>query len=434
MRTRQTLIEIFSSFLQFEGDRFKSWHRDPRLQRHMERCCQASTVKLATDEVQGERYWALHWHQQWSSQFQAGSQPKSQNQSQSTSLSQTIARDHLLAYLQETCYWAAYKVSARFSSTQYGLYDCFQLAIAQFEKVLTGFDAQQGFDLKNYAGATFRSFIRDHLRQRREVDICTDWSLLRKVSQKRLHLALQNQGLSDREIASYILAWQAYKLVYVPAQETGSRQLAAPDLSTWEAISAQYNRERHCLSAPANTLIAKQAETWMVAAAKAVRSYLYPSAVSMNATRPGQDAGEFIDSFTDDDQVSPLGELMAEEAYSLRQQQYTQLGDILAATVAQLEPDAQKLIALYYGDTLTQKAIADQLGIKQYAISRQLTRIKKTLLLALAQWSEKTLHIPPASDLLNHSGLNHSGLNHSGLNHSGAALEAWLTNYYGSKI
>ena len=144
----------------------------------------------------------------------------------------------------------------------------------------------------------------------------TDWSLLRKVSQKRLHLALQNQGLSDREIASYILAWQAYKLVYVPAQETGSRQLAAPDLSTWEAISAQYNRERHCLSAPANTLIAKQAETWMVAAAKAVRSYLYPSAVSMNATRPGQDAGEFIDSFTDDDQVSPLGELMAEEAYS----------------------------------------------------------------------------------------------------------------------
>lgn len=409
MRTRQTLIDIFSSFLQFEGDRFQRWLTDPRLQRHIQRCCQASTVKLATDEAQGERYWALHWHQQWVCQ--------AQTKSRTTSQSQSIARDHLLAYLQEPCYWAAHKAGTRFASTQYGLSDCFQLAIAQLEKVLKGFNAEQGFDLKNYASAIFRSLIRDYLRQRKEVDICTDWSLLRKVSQKRLRLALQNQGLSDREIAPYVLAWRAYKLLYTPAQETGSRQLAAPDARTWEAIATEYNRERHNLSAPANTLAAKQAEIWMVTAAKAVRSYLYPNAVSMNATRPGQDAGEFIDSFTDNDQASPMGELMAEEAYRVRQQQHTQLEDVLVVTVAQLAPEAQKLIALYYGDTLTQKAIAELLGIKQYAISRQLTRIKKTLLLALGKWSEETLHIAPSPDLIKHSG---------------AALEAWLTSYYRS--
>ena len=412
MRTRHSLIDIFSSFLQFEGDRFHRWHSDPRLKRHMQRRCKASTIQFTTDEdAEGtaeERYWAIYWHRHWSN-----SQSKTESKAQSQSWN--IARDHLLAYLQEACYWAAHRANTRFTSTQNGLSDCFQLAIAQLEKVLKGFNSEQGYDLKNYAGATFRSLIRDYLRQRKEVDICTDWSLLRKVSQKRLRLALQNQGWSDDEISPYVLAWQAYKLIYVPAQASGSRQLTAPGVNTWEAIATQYNRDRHSLPGATKTLSAKQAETWMVTAAKAVRSYLYPGAVSMNATRPGQEAGEFIDSLTDDDQASPMGELMAEEAYCLRQQQHTQLEDVLTATVAQLAPDAQKLIALYYGDTLTQKAIADQLGIKQYAISRQLTRIKKTLLLALGKWSEETLHIAPSPDLIKHSG---------------AALEAWLTSHY----
>ena len=356
-----------------------------------------------------EKYWAIHWHRQWTDQ-----QPDQQQPDQPQQKLKQVSRDHLLAYLQETCYWAANKASTRFSSAQFGLSDYFQLAIAQLDKVLQGFNSEQGFDLKNYAAKTFRSFIRDYLRQRKEADICSDWSLLRKVSQKRLKLALADQGLSKADIAAGVMLWQAYKLVYVPSEKTGTRQLDAPNEETWQAIAAQYNQSRHSL-ANSTPLNAQQAAAGISTAATAIRSYLYPSAVSMNAARPGDDAGEFIDSFSDDEAASPMGELLATEAYSQRQQQYSQLAEVLLQAANELGPEAQQLLALYYGDTLTQKEIAAQLGIKQYAISRKLTRIKKALFQAIGQWSEQTLHIPSTPDLLKQSG---------------PALEAWLASHY----
>ena len=403
MRARSDLVEHFSSFLQFEADRASGWVNDRRLQKNMQRCCEQTAIG-----VEPEKYWALHWHKLWESEGEAA------GATSTPSIQAQFAKSHLLAYLQEPCYWVAYKASTRFASTQHGISDCFQIAIAQLDKVLKGFNSDQGFDLKNYASTTFRSFIRDYLRQRREVDICTDWSLLRKVSQKRLSAALERQGRTAKEIEPYVLAWQTYQLVYAPVKRVGSRQLSAPDEETWEAIAQQYNRDRHTLS-NADTVTAKTIETWMNIAAKAVRSFLYPNAVSINATRPGQDAGEFVDSLTDDDQDSPMGVLIAEEAYTVRAQQQTQLTDVLANAVTQLEAENQQLLQLYYGDTLKQKEIAARLNIKQYAISRKLSRIKKTLLQTLATWSQETLHIAPSPDLLNQSS---------------AALEAWLTSRY----
>ena len=113
-----------------------------------------------------------------------------------------------------------------------------------------------------------------------------------------------------------------------------------------------------------------------------------------------------------------MGALIAEEAHTLRAQQQTQLTDVLANAVTQLDAENQQLLQLYYGDTLKQKEIAAQLNIKQYAISRKLSRIKKTLLQALATWSQETLHIAPSLDLLNQSS---------------AALEAWLSSQYYSE-
>ncbi|MEL6816046.1 MAG: sigma-70 family RNA polymerase sigma factor [Cyanobacteria bacterium J06598_3] len=399
MRARQTLIETFSSFIQFEDDRFRTWLSDPRLKRSLTRRAETAGSALtleADSESHSERQWMRHWHAQWQKHPQG------------------LGRDHLLAYLQEACYWVAYKASTRFTSTQFGTADCFQLAIAQLEKVLTGFDPAQGYDLKNYASTTFRSLIRDYLRQRKEVDICTDWSLLRKVSQTRLTKALQTQGRKD-EIEKYVLAWQGYQLLYAPTKQAGSRQLTPPGPDTWSAIAQHYNSEKHALTSKPPTATDKDIETWMLTAAKAVRSFLYPSAVSMNATLPGQDTGEFIDSFTDEDTDTPLASLITEETQTQRQQQYSQLTHVLQAAVSQLKPDAQKLLPLYYSGDLTQKQIADQLGIKQYSISRQLSRIRKALLLALAQWTETTLHISPSPDLLKHTS---------------AALDEWLHTHY----
>ncbi len=394
MRPRQDLIEIFSSFVQFDADRFHKWGSDPRLKRNMQHCCEQPAASSLP------RFWVLYWHKRWQAE------------------PQSIAKAHLLAYLQEACYWVAYKAGTGFTSAQYGVADCFQIAIAHLDKILKGFNAEQGFDLKNYAIAAFSSLIRDRLRQRKEVDICTDWSLLRKVSQKRLVAALQAQGLTKAEIERHLLAWRSYRLIYTPEQAVGTSRLSAPTEAIWIAIAQQANADRASLTSPgssSSSISAQQVEAWLITAAKAVRHYLYPGAVSINATIAGQDVGEYLDSLSDANQMSPLGEVIAEEEQTQRTAQQAQLNTVLTEAIAQLEAQSQKLLMLYYREEATQQAIAAQLSLKQYAISRALSRIKKTLIMTLAKWGQATLHITPSPDVLKHTS---------------AALEEWLVTHY----
>jgi RNA polymerase sigma factor (sigma-70 family) len=379
MRPRQSIIEVFSTFLQFDADRFSAWATDPQLRRSM----QISQARLPQMET-AENFWVLYWYKLWQTQ------------------SENLAKAHLAAYLQEACYWAAHKTSASFSNAQYTLSDCFQLAIARLDKVLKGFNPQLGYNFKNYAGAIFSTVLKDILRQQQEVDICTNWSLLRKLSQKRLVESLQNVGLSAETVASYVLAWNCFKLIYVPDHPTGTRQLPKPDPATWEAIAALYNQERHTqLHPPGSECSPQTLEKWLIACAKAARSYLYPSFVSINAPRLGQESGEFIDNLAEFAQETFLNEIIATEEQQSQQLQQTQVKAVLAAAIAKLEPQAQKIIQLYYGQGLTQQQIAQELEIKQYTVSRRLTKSRETMLVALASWSQETLHITLTSEVLN---------------------------------
>ncbi len=379
--------------MQFDGDRFQRWVADPRLKRSIEVALKAQGTSLAT-----ENFWALYWHKQW--------------QGQTTQL----AKNHLLAYLQESGYWVAQKAATNFTSAQYSLADCFQLAMIQVDKVLKGFDAQQGFNLKSYASAAFNSIIRDHLRQRGEVDICTDWSLLRKVSQKRLGQALGQRGLSGPVMESYLLAWACFKACYVPQHKSSTRRLAKPSPDVWAAMAALYAAERYTqLTEAGAAASAKQIESWMTTCAKAVRDYLYPASVSINAAKPGHESSELVDYLTQDDQLTPLTNLISHEEQELRQQQQADLSNLLRDRLRTLDPGSQALLQLYYSGSATQQQIAAELNLKQYAISRQLSRIRKELLLELSQWSQKTLHITPSSDVLKYTSV---------------VLEEWLQNYF----
>lgn len=393
MRPRQGLIELFSTFVQFDADRFNGWVADPRLKRSIEK---ALNSQLPSSSI--ESFWALYWHKQWEEQ------------------TTQLAKNHLLAYLQEPCYWVAQKAAHNFTSSQYSLTDCFQLATIQIDKVLKGFDAQQGFNLKSYASAAFNSIIRDHLRQKGEVDICTDWSLLRKVSQKRLCQALEQRGISSTALDSYVLAWTCFKTCYVPNQKNSTRRLEKPGSEVWAAIATLYGAERYTNLAKAGEAIsAKQIESWMSTCAKAIRDYLYPASVSINAPTPGHGSSEFIDQLTQSDQLTPLTHLISQEEQDLRQQQQTDLSNLLQQMIEALDPGAKSLLQLYYSGSTTQQQIAAELNLKQYAISRQLGRIRKALLLGLTTWSQETLHITPSSDVLKYTSV---------------VLEEWLQHHF----
>lgn len=392
MLPRQDIVAIFSTFIQFDYERFGSWVTDTRLRRSMRQ----SLSKIPTEN--SSSFWALYWHRIWQEQPQG------------------LAKSHLAAYLQEVCFWSATKTIGGFSSSQYTVPDCFQVAIARIDKVLKGFDRERGFNLKSYASITFSNLIRELLRQRKEIDICSDWSLLRKLSQKRMGEALANAGLDGTTGERYLLAWNCLKTIYVPERASSTRKLPKPDRATWEAIAELYNKERTTqLSSATDVVTSEQLEKWMLICVKAARSYLFPNVTSINKPKPGYDSGEIVDSLVGEVDESLLSEAIAREEAQERDRQQTDLNQFLTGAIAKLKPEEQKLLELYYSLGLKQSDIARELKTQQYSISRQLSRVRKNLLKALAQWSQSTMHISLTSDILD----NISSL-----------LEEWLAGYY----
>lgn len=396
MLPRQDTVEIFSTFIQFDYDRFGGWATDTRLRRSMRQSLNTISVENSAN------FWALYWHKNWQKQ------------------PQSLAREHLIAYLQEVCFWSASKTIAGFSSSQYTTPDCFQIAIARIDKVLKGFDRERGFNLKSYASITFGNLIRELLRQKKEIDICSDWSLLRKLSQKRMTEALENAGLDQGIIEQYILAWNCFKTIYVPEKANSTRKLSKPNQETWQSIVNLYNQESKTQlsrSTAGATVTSESLEKWMLICVKALRSYLFPTVTSINKPKPGYESGEIVDSIVGEVDESLLTDMIANEEAQQRNQQQTDINQFLTDTINQLQPESQKLLELYYSLGLKQAEIAQELDTQQYTISRKLSKVRKILLKALAQWSQSTMHISLTSDVLN----NISSL-----------LEEWLAGYYSS--
>ncbi len=391
MRSRQGITELFTTFLQFDADRAIGWASDGRLRRNITNCQQ----KLSQPE-ESEDFWVSYWYKEWQSQ------------------TQNLATGHLSAYLQEVCYWAANKTATHFSSGQYTLSDCFQAIATKTDKVLQGFKPNMGFNLKNYASAIFSSELKELLRQQKEVDISTDWRLLRKVTQKRLIESLENAGLNPQIVERYVLVWKSYQALYAPRKEKGTRKLSRPDDAVWQSIAQLYNKERHQLSQSGPECKGETAEKCLVACAKAVRAYLYPNMTSLNATT-GDNSGEFQDILPQLRQDSLLSEIEAQEEITERKSQQSKVSDVLVAAIGELDEQGQNIIKFYYQGELNQSQIAKQLGVKQYTISRKLSKCKDMLLIKLATWTKESMHI---------------SLDSSVLDYMSTVLEEWLQNYY----
>ncbi|MEH2046016.1 sigma-70 family RNA polymerase sigma factor [Nostoc sp.] len=374
MQPRQGIVEIFSTFVQFDLDQFSGWATDAKLRRSMKVCLEGTSTE------ESDTFWALYWYRVWQTQSSA------------------VALAHISAYLQEVCYWTARKFALNFP-TQSSVADCFQMAIAHINKILKTFNPEYSSHLKAYAQLAFESIIKDAVRLQREADICSDWALLHKLSRKRLVQSLQNAGFNAESIESYVLAWECFKELYT-GDNTKIRQLAKPDARTWEAISHLYNTERFSrLSSPTAAVNQQTIETWVLSAAKAARTFLYPKFVSADAPLK-EDEGNLLDILPVDLQTSLLTEIIEqEEAANMRSQQ-TQLNQVLSQAIAALDAESQKVLQAYYVQQLTQQEIAAQLEIKQYTVSRRLSSIKKSLLLTLTQWSQNTLHISLKSDVV----------------------------------
>jgi hypothetical protein len=82
-----------------------------------------------------------------------------------------------------------------------------------------------GSSLKSYASLVLANALKDNLRQRQAVDICSDWALLRKWSKKRVIEVLDRVEIAEQDAAQYQLAWFCFKTLYVPNESGGARSV-----------------------------------------------------------------------------------------------------------------------------------------------------------------------------------------------------------------
>ncbi|OYD88249.1 RNA polymerase subunit sigma-70 [Nostoc sp. 'Peltigera membranacea cyanobiont' 213] len=393
MRPRQQIIEMFSTFIELEGDRFSKWLIDIKLYRNIQNCLEYSALN-----PNSENFLALHWHKCWREE------------------SNSIAIMHLSAYLQESNYWAAKKTIAKFTNSQHSLADYFQMANAEIETILKNFNIEKCSSLKAYATMAVPSRLKDILRQRKEADICTNWALLRKVSKKQLLEALAQAGLSPILIAQYRLAWTCFKELYVQNQPGGTKSLLQPEPQLWEAIVNLYNRERqNQLTQPTPQCTREKIEQWLTQAAIYVRGYLYPPVSSLNLAISEDDSTttfDLPDPFSD----SLIAQMIAQEDAQNQQNQQSQIEAFLLKTLQTFEAKSQEILKLYYQQGLTQPQIVERLQMSQPTVSRRLLKARELMLAALIQWSQDTLNISVTSNLVNDMS---------------SALEEWLKVKYG---
>lgn len=393
MIPRQTISELFSTFLQFEGNTFQCWATDPRLLRSIRRHIESLGQQKLSDS-----FWVTYWYKKWMKR------------------PDYIAEAHLFAYLQEACYWSGHKALKNYAHLPYTLSDYCQLAGMNIKKVLQTYKPERNSNIKLYAVTVLLRAIRDLLRQRKETDNCTPWALLRKISKKRFTEALARTGLGPEIIAQYCLAWSCFNQQYIVKQANGSSQLPKPDPATWQAITQLYNAQRqHQMIALGLDGTPKMIEEWLVQCAQWVRDYLYPNMVSLNQPKSGAPPTQWQDDLPAEDLDEPLTALIAIEQLEERNQQRAQLTTVLTTALDHLSPKIQTMLSLYYGHSLTQQQIAQKLEIKQYSVSRSLTKARTTLLNEVVQWSQTSLHISPNSNLI----IN-----------SGAIIDDWLKCHY----
>lgn len=385
MRPRQELTEIFSTFIEFEADRFSKWLMNLRLYRNVQNCIQQFPKASISEELL-----ARYWYQSWED------------------LINSLPKLHLLAYLQEPCYWAAQQIYQKYPNFQYSRPDYFQFAIAELNSVLRGFDPSRRSSLSIYAKIAFSSRLQDILRRRRETDGVTTWTLLRcRIGKKGLIEALQYGGLSNSEIDQYWLAWVCFKTVYTPTQPNVKR-LPEPDRSVWETVAKLYNAERHKqLNAPGSPVSPETIEQWMRKVAAYVRSFLHPPIDSLSAPLADGQEIDLPDPKTD----SGLSLVILEEELQNRRQQQQQMTNLLNTTLQQLDPKTQSVLRLYYQQNQTQQQIAAQLEMSQPTVVRRLRKARDELLGALVKWSRDELNIFPTLNLIEERG---------------TALEEWL--------
>jgi hypothetical protein len=295
---------------------------------------------------------------------------------------------HLSAYLQEYGYWATQKIYRRLGGRIGSLdwEDFFGLAgelVAKPLELLKQYRSGKGATIGTYAQWRLEERIANSVYRFAGWQRITDWRLLCDVSRQRLRVAL-GENRHSREFSRCLLAWEAFRSVYVPQVAAGQnrRQYLAPDRLTLNEMVVQFDSlakeipqsGRYANEPPLLPTSAAELELLLGKCIAAVRQLINPKLV------------EYPKDFEPISTNEPLEVLLLAETAD----EAGDVATILARAFGELSTSQQTAILLWKGLQLTQMEIANIFAKKepdfmkkQFEVARQIDRCRIQLLRSL---------------------------------------------------
>ncbi len=397
--SRQNLIGRFSMYMTVENNQGRStikWKTEPHLQSNIElyKSRHKKFASLFNQEDNGRGL--VHF---WIDMAFKDLPPKEEWEPENRVQK---AWKHLTVYCEESCYWAAEKLSSdiwkedKYQSWEEYLFfaRCLIYDDTKFRHILAKYNSKNS-SLDTYVTAVL---IKD-IKNEAAVAKFSKWRLLHKKSDKELKEALSRAGSYEPEISRFLLARKYFKQVYQmnkiqnPAKRTGQKW-QEPDSADFAEAANYYNAQMLLPSAPHEVatglnVTGEQLRASMEICIKALQNYpksITPR-ISLEALQEKAYEAEPDNNYLEILECDLLEESIVEDSEnqgSLNKQTESTLHEQLLS----LKGEQQEILLLYYGLGLNQKQIADKFQVTQGAIAHRLKTIELKLLKTLSALSQ----------------------------------------------
>ncbi|NEO57980.1 MAG: sigma-70 family RNA polymerase sigma factor [Okeania sp. SIO3B5] len=307
-----------------------------------------------------------------------------------------LEKEHLSAYLEESCYWlATQELNQQLAPIKWQELDCFQEArkiAAEPSKIFAKYNFTDT-SVITWAKRQIKHQVRQIAYVGKEFCKYATWSAPKYLSEKMLIEALQTKSNinTKKEIDSCTLAFKSYKAVYRSKPEKIGGKLAEPSKKQWEDIKNYYNklcsRYNNKLSSDNSEPLEEitdfqQIKDTIIACEKVARGYCCTlEYVEKNSTLEKMISVNY-----------PPQETESEEQ--------KQIISVCLSEFSKLTPECQKLMQLYYGLNISQTEMSEIFGMHQSQICRKIKEREKKLLIALEKWCQANLEITPNEGII----------------------------------
>lgn len=290
----------------------------------------------------------------------------------------SLKKKHLVAYLQESCFFATKKVYQRFKNYKnfFTWQDYFQWAnlfLASPTQLLAKYSQSSHYRLTTYARSKIEYQLIDQTYRFMGWERASDWGLLRQLKTGTRKKCLQLiGGLRGNDLEKYLLVWECFNLVYSPQGLKRNQTLPPPSSQDFLLVSKEYNFicQKHNLNLP--SLTEEKSRKIITQCIKFARVYCNPKTLN---------SSDSLDYF-----INSCGDFIQEER-EIQNEEYSQVNIVLMEGFSELTFEEKILLYLWKGLELTQTEIAEIMVInyenfikEQYQVARQISFTRKKLL------------------------------------------------------